>query len=177
MLTACSALGEEGEEKGQPKHPRPALDVDAGPAHAPEHRQQLSPAAHSSLSRNNGVYGTGQRIKGATAVHRLAFRKHGGAAFWVCRRLRFRDAVVVLYVRRVDDTMDLLTFGSIDIPNLNYEHTNNFLGGPGCIWRLLMWTCSFLVQHAHHPITGTTLWVAPVPTPALKSYRREIYPS
>lgn len=175
LLTAGSALGEEGEEKGQPKHPRPALDVDAGPAHAPEYRQQLSPAAYSSLSRNNGVYGTGQRIKGATAVHRMAFRKHGGAAFWVCRRLRFRDAVGVLYVRRVDDTMDLLTFGSIDIPNLNYERTNDF--GLHVEVGVDSHLSLFSVQDPHHPITRTTLWVAPVPGPALKSYRRELYPS
>lgn len=80
LLTAGSALGEEGEEKGQPKHPRPALDVDAGPAHAPEHRQQLSPAAHSSLSRNNGVYGTGQRIKGAGPPQSTDWRSGSMAA-------------------------------------------------------------------------------------------------
>ena len=83
--------------------------------------------------------------------------------------------MVVLYVRRVDDTMDLLTFGSIDIPNLNYERTNDF--GLHVEVGVDSHLSLFSVQDPHHPITRTTLWVAPVPGPALKSYRREIYPS
>jgi PAS domain S-box-containing protein len=89
VLTACSALGEEGKEESQPKHPWPALDVDAGPAHAPEYRQQLGAAAYSSLSKYNGVHGTGAgEAKGPPAgVQESMVAQHFGLlAFAISRR-------------------------------------------------------------------------------------------
>ena len=101
VLTACSALGEEGEEKGQPKHPRPALDVDAGPAHAPEYRQQLGVAANSSSSngkrrlRNRGA-GESQGSNRSPPTGRSG--SMAAQYFLVCWRLRILATPRVCYM-------------------------------------------------------------------------------